>query len=220
MTYTIENAKSIFELIQSVSWYAIPFIVSLLFPFFWLVLVKLIGFDKPEKYNGFVIATCVALFLSGICVLKWGQGEKDKIRQNLIILQKYYQRGRYLTVNIKSIIDQTTLNKGEILDVMNEYPSHFISDRERIYATDTVYIKSYCESIAPLIDQYIMGQFAKKTDVCFERLFAQGDNVRNNFLPDCVYYYFAIPENKKRYYFYISSNNLTMISRSDSSKLF
>ena len=117
MDYSLDHAKTIFDLLEDINGYAIPLLLSLIFPLFWYFLKKVFGINeeyekakavsssdsfvqkwydlfsqwiklKGDRLDKLVFYGCIGLFISGIGLLKYGEIKQETMRQQACSLQK------------------------------------------------------------------------------------------------------------------------------------
>ena len=154
-SFTLENAKTVFDLLKEVSPYAMPLLISLIFPIIWIIFKKILGISKKAEskmndnenntfsriferfkriFNSLsgdvgdrvVFYSCLFLFLAGCFFLKYGERQEEIIRQKGIELRMYFEAGSSLSEDIKEL-ELLGFDKDLIDDIRFKYPNQFVA---------------------------------------------------------------------------------------------
>lgn len=223
MEYTTDQAKSIFDLIKSVSPYAYPLLVSLILPILWILLKKFMGlsnsdsaetttnskwkkvlsslFLQGDTADKVVFYSCILLFLSGGIFLKIGEHNEEIIRQKALELKKNFETKKYT-----SLLDRYIYTRGftekDLKKIRYNYPSEFIQISDSVtICIDTAVVKNTRSIVQPLLESYLRYEFKTKSMVDLDSLYQQDTiyNVKNFFSADIIYSFLALPENRLKY---------------------
>ena len=155
MNYSVEQAKSVFDLLRAVSPYAMPLIISLIFPIIWVLFKKLLGvsievspqveqqssifFQKIIKrikslfssLNGgagdkIVFYLCILLFFSGIAFLKIGEKSEEEIRQKALELKKFMEIRSSLSETYQAL-NVNGFDRDLVGKIRYNYPNDFVA---------------------------------------------------------------------------------------------
>jgi hypothetical protein len=155
MDYSVEQAKSLFDLLKSVSGYAMPLLISLIFPLFWVLLKKILGISKIEESNTIssssnyfekiiqklrpvfsflngeysdkiVFYSCILLFILGGILLKVGEKNEEELRQRALELKKYMEISNCLSIQV-SDLNKNGFKEKLIRDIRYSYPNDFVA---------------------------------------------------------------------------------------------
>ena len=223
MNYSIEQAKTVIQLIESISPYSYPLLLSLIFPIIWVLFKKLLGLSngvKPTKdlkpsgllnkvKNAFtsfftlkgdladktVFYFSIGLFILSGILLKYGEYKEEVIRQKALSLKQLYLNDRFLYFD-KSWLNKQNYNDTALDKILYRYPEVFLKSGENIVCVDTVARKKIINQNQILLNQYLREQFKYKEEVYVDSLFQIDsiNNVKNFFSKDLVYRFIAANE--------------------------
>ncbi|KAA5547985.1 hypothetical protein [Adhaeribacter rhizoryzae] len=208
----MNQAKSVFDLIESVNRFAFPLLISLIFPIIWIIFKKLFGLsnegDKAVFYSS------LTLFIIGGIILKIGEYKEETIRQKALSLKHLYENDGYLyyyrtSLNERGYSDET-LDK-----ILYNYPNEFLESGPNIVCVDSLVKKHVTNHNYALFDAYIREKLKSEKMVNVMLLFQDDStirNVKNYFSQDIVYGFLAA--NKGKFNIDVV-NDSTMILKAD-----
>ena len=242
MGFTTEQAKSVFDLIKTVSPFAYPLLISLIFPIIWITYKKLLGLSNNadnmitssnrfkriylkiiaiitltgNSADKFVFYCSLALFLFGGVFLKFGEHHEEVIRQNALALKKYFETENYLFINTDRL-NPRGFDKQLLNDILYNFPNDFVSYGDTlIICTDTTVTKKILSNIYPLLESYLTIKLAECEHVSMDSLFQSDSvvNVKNFFTYNVVYSFLCNPKNIGRFNINVI-NNQNVILKGD-----
>ena len=224
MNYSIENAKTVLELIESVSPYSYPLLISLIFPLIWVLFKKLLGItnakkiepdEKPlnlvTKVKNILISlftlkgdtadktifyTSISLFIASGILLKYGEYKEEVIRQRALSLKQLYLNDRFLYFK-REWLNEQNYDEAVLDKILYRYPEVFLHSGENVICVDSLSRRKIITQNEVLLNQYLREQFKLKKEIYIDSLFqADGiNNVKNFFSKDLVYRFLAANEN-------------------------
>ena len=198
MDFSVDQAKSIFDLIKIVSPYAYPLLISLVFPIFWILLKRLLGLSNTTNTNppqgnflrrffvevGRVISlngdtadrivfyTCVILFFAGGVILKVGEYNEEVLRQRTLGLKHLYDESGYLFYDT-SALRKIGYTKAELDDITYEYPDEFLWSGKKIVCVDSTVKRNVYAINHVLLDAYLRERLKHDSVVYLDSLFQE-----------------------------------------------
>jgi hypothetical protein len=236
MEFTTEQAKSIFDLIKSVSPYAYPLLISLLLPIVWVTLKKLLGVSfaanenktLPDKLPAkimywikaaltlkgdiaekIVFCACIALFIFGGVVLKIGEQREEVIRQNALELKEYFITQMYTWENV-SALDERKISDKMRQEILHAFPEEFIQIDNMIYCTDSVVIKRIDSLMLPLFEAYVNYRFRTTKQINIDSI---KSNFETNFSRAVIYKFLRLPANRGKYEIGVENGRAVLMRR-------
>lgn len=228
MEFSTDQAKTIFDLIRSVSPYAYPLLVSLIFPVIWIALKKLMGLSGKEathntgkgawlkriageitsilsltgdKADKLVFHCCILLFFVGGITLKIGEHNEEVIRQNTLSLKNLYNESGYLFYDTGAL-RKLGYSKSKVSDITYNYPNTFLKSNDKIVCVDTAIKRNLFEINSALLESFLREKF-KTTEIIYVDSLFQDDvqirNVKNFFSLDIIYNFLSQAANRTRY---------------------
>jgi len=238
MEFTTEQAKSIFDLIKSVSPYAYPLLISLLLPIVWVALKKLLGVNfaadenaqLPDKLPAkivfwvksaltlkgdiaekIVFCACIALFIFGGVVLKVGEQREEAIRQNALELKEYFITRMYTWENV-SVLDRRKISKKMRMEILHTFPQEFIQIDSTVFCTDSTVINRIDSLMLPLFEAYLNYRFRTTKQVEIDSM---RSSFETNFSRAIIYKFLRLPTNRGKYEIGVANGKPVLMRREE-----
>lgn len=209
MDFTVDQAKTIYDLLKQASPWAIPLVFFLFLPFIWTGLSKVLGVTTvPSKV--ILGASLVGIFL-GIGALKYGEWRQENLRLRALELQQIFVNNDQISYSVQSLPNRFKKDDGNLANkIANNYPKQFISRTDELGITyidyvDSMYLEKYQQKINPLLASYIDNKLLSQDTLDLIQLFQGGNHLQNLFLIRFVHGFLATPNYSTKYYLDVRS---------------
>jgi len=165
MSVDLNQATTIYQLLSSSSCYALPLILAILVPVYWKIVTTAFGDHGPwrlKKVTPWLLAVCLIAFISGIPVLKWGEGREARLRRKALAIKSVFTYQKVLNMlpaDITNAVTDTT--QQDVKDIIERFPDEFIFIRdtnnvERLRLIAPSALEEITSFLVPLLDATII----------------------------------------------------------------